>query len=61
MANPAPLILIVDDEAPIRRLVHTSLNDEGYRVAEAESGNRPFASPLNSRPTSSFSTSAYRT
>ena len=24
-------------------------------------GNRPFASPLNSRPTSSFSTSAYRT
>ena len=40
MANPAPLILIVDDEPPIRRLVHTSLNDEGYRVAEAESGQQ---------------------
>ena len=40
MANPAPLILIVDDEPPIRRLVHTSLDDEGYRVAEAESGQQ---------------------
>jgi len=40
MANLAPLVLIVDDEAAIRRLVHTSLNDEGYRVAEAESGQQ---------------------
>jgi two-component system KDP operon response regulator KdpE len=40
MADLAPLILIVDDEAPIRRLVRTSLHDEGYRVAEAESGQQ---------------------
>jgi two-component system, OmpR family, KDP operon response regulator KdpE len=40
MANAAPLILIVDDEPPIRRLVHTALDDEGYRVAEAESGQQ---------------------
>jgi two-component system, OmpR family, KDP operon response regulator KdpE len=40
MANTAPLILIVDDDPPIRRLVHTSLDDEGYRVAEAESGQQ---------------------
>jgi two-component system KDP operon response regulator KdpE len=40
MANPAPLILIVDDEPPIRRLVHASLHDEGYRVEEAESGEQ---------------------
>jgi two-component system KDP operon response regulator KdpE len=40
MANPAPLILVVDDEPPIRRLVHTSLHDEGYRVAVAESGQQ---------------------
>jgi len=30
----------VDDEPPIRRLVHASLDDEGYRVAEAESGQQ---------------------
>ena len=34
----APLILLIDDEPPIRRLVHVSLSSESYRVLEAESG-----------------------
>jgi two-component system KDP operon response regulator KdpE len=33
-----PLILLVDDERPIRRLVHTALSGAGYRVLEAETG-----------------------
>jgi two-component system KDP operon response regulator KdpE len=31
---------LVDDESPIRRLVHTSLTGEGYRVVEAETGEQ---------------------
>lgn len=34
----APLALVVDDEPAIRRLLRTSLLAEGYRVAEAASG-----------------------
>jgi two-component system KDP operon response regulator KdpE len=32
----APLVLIVEDEAQIRRFVRAALEGEGYRVAEAE-------------------------
>jgi two-component system KDP operon response regulator KdpE len=35
---PAPLILLIDDEPPIRKLVHIALSGEGYRVLEAETG-----------------------
>ena len=38
MAAESPLILLIDDEPPIRRLVHTALSGEGYRVLEAETG-----------------------
>lgn len=38
-AEAAPLrILIVDDEPPIRRFLHTSLGAQGYRVLEASDG-----------------------
>lgn len=37
--NAAPLILIVEDEPPIRRFLRASLTDEGYRFNEAESGS----------------------
>lgn len=35
----APLILIVEDEPPIRRFLRASLTDEGYRFNEAETGS----------------------
>jgi two-component system KDP operon response regulator KdpE len=39
----APLVLIVDDETAIRRLLRTSLHAEGYRTAEAASGAEALA------------------
>ncbi|TMF31470.1 MAG: response regulator transcription factor [Chloroflexi bacterium] len=35
---PAKKILIVDDEAMIRKAVHLALEKEGYEVVEAETG-----------------------
>lgn len=40
MTTPAPLILVVEDDPPIRRLLQTSLGAEGYRLAEAETGEQ---------------------
>jgi len=40
MAEHAPLLLIVEDELPIRRFLRTSLSGEGYRLAEAETGQQ---------------------
>lgn len=40
MVKLQPLVLLVDDERPIRRLVHTALTHEGFRVIEAETGEQ---------------------
>jgi two-component system KDP operon response regulator KdpE len=37
---PNPLILLIDDELPIRRFLRTSLSGEGYRLVEAETGDQ---------------------
>jgi two-component system KDP operon response regulator KdpE len=37
---PNPLILLIDDELPIRRFLRTSLGGEGYRLVEAETGDQ---------------------
>lgn len=37
MSSEAPLILIIEDEGPIRRFLRASLAEEGYRFNEAES------------------------
>jgi two-component system, OmpR family, KDP operon response regulator KdpE len=38
--NPAPLkILVIDDEPPIRKLLHMGLTAQGYAVHEAASGS----------------------
>ena len=39
----APLVLIVDDEPPIRRLLRTSLTAQGYAHAEAATGAEALA------------------
>ena len=36
MTSEGPLILVIDDEPPIRRLLRTSLSAQRYRVTEAE-------------------------
>ncbi|QNT70817.1 response regulator [Defluviicoccus vanus] len=37
MSDDGPLILVIDDEPPIRRLLRTSLVVQGFRIIEAES------------------------
>jgi two-component system, OmpR family, KDP operon response regulator KdpE len=43
-------VLVVDDERPIRRLLHTSLTAEGYEVIEAENGAQALASAAREKP-----------
>lgn len=43
MANPDPVVLIVEDDPPIRRFLRTSLSAHGFRVHEAENGRRGIA------------------
>jgi two-component system, OmpR family, KDP operon response regulator KdpE len=38
--TPAPLILLIEDEAPIRAFLRASLSAEGYRLEEADSGEK---------------------
>jgi two-component system, OmpR family, KDP operon response regulator KdpE len=38
MTSTSPLILIIEDEAPIRRFLRATLADGGYRFNEAETG-----------------------
>ena len=40
MPTQGALVMVVDDEPPIRRLIHRALEQEGYRVAEAETGRQ---------------------
>lgn len=36
MTTPGPLVLVVEDERPLRRFLRTALSAHGYRVEEAE-------------------------
>lgn len=38
MAGTPPLILVIEDEAPIRKFLRVSLTGEGYVLSEAETG-----------------------
>jgi two-component system, OmpR family, KDP operon response regulator KdpE len=40
MPTPSPLLLLVEDELPIRRFLRASLTAEGFRVLEAQSGEQ---------------------
>ena len=37
---PSPLILLIDDELPIRRFLRVALGGDGYRLLEAETGEQ---------------------
>lgn len=51
-ASPAPVarILIVDDEAPIRRFLRVALETEGYQVLEAATANAGIAQAARAAP-----------
>ncbi len=48
--NEGPLVLVVDDEAQIRRFLQISLEAHGYRVHEARSGQEALAEAGRLRP-----------
>src|SRR5688572_7347221 len=43
MSKTEPLILVVEDEASMRRFLHVTLSSHGYRVVEAETAARGIA------------------
>jgi len=45
-----PEILVIDDEAQIRRLLRFTLEDAGYRVREAENGHRGLVEAAHRHP-----------
>ena len=50
MVSSEPLVLVVDDETPIRRFLRVSLATEGYRVAEAASAAAALEMIAGQRP-----------
>src|SRR5437868_14483453 len=50
MTTPAALLLLVEDEAPIRRFLRASLIGEGYRVEEADSGKQALRLAMHQPP-----------
>lgn len=45
-----PLILVIDDEAPIRRFLRASLETQGYRIKEAGTANEGLLQARTQRP-----------
>jgi two-component system cell cycle sensor histidine kinase/response regulator CckA len=43
MTDPQPLVLVVDDEAPIRQMERRILEKNGYQILEAEGGPQAIA------------------
>lgn len=51
MTQPGPPnVLVIDDEAPIRRIVRLSLEAAGFRVSEAEGGQAGLAAAATLQP-----------
>jgi len=47
---PAPLVLLVEDEPPIRRFVRAALVAEGYRVEEADTAQQALRAAIQQPP-----------
>ncbi|QXP91457.1 response regulator [Methylococcus capsulatus] len=40
MPGPNPVVLVIEDDPPMRRFLRTSLRSQGFQVYEADTGNR---------------------
>lgn len=50
MPTPGPLVLVVEDEEPIRRFLRATLENQGYRVTEATTANEGLLLARTQRP-----------
>ncbi len=50
MTEPAPVVVVVEDEKQIRRFVRTALESEGCRVFEAQSGRHGLTEAATRKP-----------
>ena len=50
MSDSSPRILVVDDEAPIRRFLHLTLTGQAYAVFEAATGQEALAAAVTHKP-----------
>ena len=50
MSEPEVRVLVIDDEAPIRRFLHTALTAHGYKVFEAGTGQEGLMRIMDDRP-----------
>ncbi|MFI5371521.1 MAG: response regulator [Candidatus Eisenbacteria bacterium] len=48
--TPAPVVLVVDDEPPIRRFLRAALEAQGYRFVEAATGQEALAQAATRAP-----------
>ncbi|MBX9724295.1 MAG: response regulator, partial [Candidatus Obscuribacterales bacterium] len=48
--NKNPLILVIEDEAPIRRFLKMSLLDQGFAFCEAATGKEGLSKVASERP-----------
>jgi len=48
--SPQPMILVIDDEVQIRRLLRLALEGGGYRVVEADTGQRGLSEAAAGQP-----------
>lgn len=50
MSNPNPVIVIIEDDPPIRRFLRTALGMHGFEVFEAETGRKGVIEANNRKP-----------
>src|SRR5215813_12512959 len=50
MSEPAPAILVIEDEAPIRKFLRVTLDSQGYRVIEATTGKEGLIHAASHQP-----------
>ena len=50
MASPDPVVLIIEDEMPMRRFLRAALRSNGFQVVETESGRQGLAQAAGRNP-----------